>query len=79
MSISDRDISVDVSLSYHATGIKVDEEASWVGLGWVLNAGGIITRQVRGNRDGYGIMTMQERHCDGDARSNPELSMNNAD
>ena len=53
MSISDRDISLDVSLSYHATGIKVDQEATWVGLGWVLNAGGIITRQVRGIKDGY--------------------------
>ena len=54
MSISDRDISLDVSLSYHATGIKVDQEATWVGLGWVLNAGGVITRQVRGIKDGYG-------------------------
>ena len=28
-SISDRDIKVDVSLSYYASGIKVDQEASW--------------------------------------------------
>jgi YD repeat-containing protein len=53
MSVSDRDITVDLSLSYHATGIKVDQEATWVGLGWVLNAGGIITRQVRGVQDSY--------------------------
>ncbi|GHU90709.1 hypothetical protein FACS1894155_09410 [Bacteroidia bacterium] len=53
MTISDRDITVDLSLSYHATGIKVDQEATWVGLGWVLNAGGIITRQVRGEQDKY--------------------------
>lgn len=53
MSISDKDISLNVSLSYHATGIQVDQEATWVGLGWVLNAGGMITRQVRGNKDGY--------------------------
>ena len=55
MSISDKDISVDVSLSYHATGIKVDQEATWVGLGWVLNAGGIITRKIRGRPDAYDV------------------------
>jgi len=44
-------LKVPVSLSYHASGIKVDEKASWVGLGWMLNAGGAITRTVRGSRD----------------------------
>ncbi len=51
MSISDKDITVDLSLSYHATGIKVDQEATSVGLGWVLNAGGVITREIRGAVD----------------------------
>ena len=50
-SISDRDLNLDLSLSYHASGIKVDQEASWVGLGWSLNAGGMITVQVRGVPD----------------------------
>ncbi|MFV0311416.1 MAG: hypothetical protein ACK5KN_07180 [Dysgonomonas sp.] len=53
MSISDKDIILDISLSYHAAGIKVDQEATWVGLGWALNAGGVITRQVRGAEDCY--------------------------
>ncbi len=48
ISISQNDVSVDVSLSYHGGGIKVDEIPSWVGLGWSLNAGGVITRVVRG-------------------------------
>jgi hypothetical protein len=43
--------SMPVSLSYHAGGIKVADEASCVGLGWSLNAGGCITRQIRGTDD----------------------------
>lgn len=44
-------LEVPVTLSYHASGIKVDEIASWVGLGWALNAGGVITRTIRGIAD----------------------------
>jgi YD repeat-containing protein len=47
-------LTVPVSLSYHAGGIKVDEIATSVGLGWVLNAGGMVSRSVRGNPDEAG-------------------------
>jgi len=46
-----RSLSVPVSLSYHASGIKVADIASWVGTGWALEAGGLITRSVRGLPD----------------------------
>lgn len=36
-----------ISLSYHASGIKLSQEASWVGLGWALNTGGIISRTIK--------------------------------
>ncbi len=45
------DISVPVSLDYHAGGVKVEDLAPWVGTGWSLNAGGVITRTVRGSAD----------------------------
>lgn len=40
-----------INLSYQS-GTGIDDEASWVGLGWSLNAGAI-TRQVRGLPDDF--------------------------
>ena len=46
-----RTVSVPISLNYHASGIRIGEIASPVGLGWSLSAGGVITRSVRGVAD----------------------------
>src|SRR6059036_3887252 len=43
-----RTLALPIVLKYHAGGIKVEEIGSWVGIGWTLEAGGTITRTVRG-------------------------------
>jgi YD repeat-containing protein len=52
--IRDGSLNLPVSLSYHAGGTKVEEIASPVGLGWTLNAGGVVGREQRGVADEYG-------------------------
>ncbi|WP_299535743.1 RHS repeat domain-containing protein [Ulvibacterium sp.] len=42
-----KNLSLPISLSYSSNGIKVDQMSTWVGLGWSLNAGGVITRVIR--------------------------------
>lgn len=49
--IKNGDIEQPIELSYHGGGIKVAEESTWVGLGWNLNWGGIITRTMNGFPD----------------------------
>lgn len=46
-------MQVPISLSYHASGIKVKDLAGSVGAGWALNAGGVINRIVRGYPDDH--------------------------
>ncbi len=50
-TLAEGNISVPISLSYNAGGIKLSQEASTVGLGWTINAGGAITRSLGGIDD----------------------------
>ncbi|HEY4061757.1 MAG TPA: hypothetical protein VGM30_07640 [Puia sp.] len=50
-------LKLPISLSYHASGLKVQEPGGWVGSGWALNAGGAITRTVVGQPDDRGFST----------------------
>lgn len=45
-NLKSHDLQLPISLSYSSDGIKVDQYESNVGMGWALNAGGVITRQV---------------------------------
>lgn len=47
-----KDLTVPIALRYHASGIKVDELASNVGLGWNLEANGAIIQSINGLDDG---------------------------
>ena len=46
-------LKLNVSLDYHAGGVKQEEVASDVGIGWALNAGGQVSRTVRSLPDDY--------------------------
>ncbi|QCK15213.1 hypothetical protein [Mangrovivirga cuniculi] len=50
-SVENGGISVPISISYHSSGIRPDIHPSNVGLGWSLNAGGMIYRRVKGLYD----------------------------
>jgi len=50
-SLTHGTVSTGVSVGYHSSGFRANELASEVGLGWHLQAGGAITRQIRGLDD----------------------------
>ncbi len=59
---SDPDFNIPVSLDYNYDGYKVARSSGTVGLGWALNCGGVITREIRGLKDEY-----VKEHYNGDA------------
>jgi hypothetical protein len=50
-------LELPINISYHGSGIKVQDIASPVGLGWVLNAGGVISRTILGRDDDVNIVS----------------------
>jgi hypothetical protein len=44
-------LSLPIALSYSYNGFDATQEASWVGLGWNLIAGGMVTRNMQGTSD----------------------------
>ncbi len=56
-TINDGEINIPITLRYNASGIKVNEEASWVGLGWNLDVAGVITQIPVGKPDNNQFLT----------------------
>lgn len=51
-------VTIPITLNYNCNGVKVDEIPSAVGLNWFINAGGYISRDIRGYADelqSYGL------------------------
>ena len=59
-TLNSSQLSVPVSISYHAGGIKVSDMAYTMGAGWTLNAGGAISRTLKDIPDEttYGFYNM---------------------
>ncbi len=52
-TIKSGNYELPISLTYQSGGVKVDQRASNVGLGWMLQAGGYITKEVRDKPDEF--------------------------
>jgi YD repeat-containing protein len=68
-------LSLPISLNYNYNGYKPSEVASSIGLGWSLQAGGVITRIVKGKADdAAGLIHKWEDYADiVDLKSNPDF------
>ena len=53
-TIKSGSLEVPIGLSYHASGVKVEEVASWTGMGWSLSTGASLSRVVQGLPDDLG-------------------------
>ena len=60
-TIQNKDIEIPLVLRYDASGIKVEQEASWVGLGWDLMVGGCINYVCAGGHDMYGAPNVNSK------------------
>lgn len=50
-TVQEGSLSVPIGLNYNTSGIRLNDMASWVGLGWSLDSGGAIIRNVKGLPD----------------------------
>ena len=69
---------LDITLSYHASGIRTVDIPGYTGLGWSLQAGGIIARKTRGLPDdadiGKGFMKLRQGYTQEELAAANELN-----
>nr|WP_179413724.1 hypothetical protein [Mucilaginibacter sp. E4BP6] len=51
--VKGKKISLPIALNYNASGLRPEVHPGWVGNGWSLSAGGVITRKANGLIDEY--------------------------
>lgn len=56
-TIKEEGIQIPIVLSYHSSGIKVEDQATWVGLGWNLQPEGTIIQIIQGKDDTLDVTT----------------------
>lgn len=64
-TVSIGDLSLPISLNYSSSGVKVKAVNSWTGIDWTVFAGGVISRNKRGNVDEeqYGYINTANNSC----------------
>src|SRR5690242_4512480 len=50
-NVQSRSMTIPLDLSFHTSGIKVDQRDGIIGWGWSLNAGGMVSRVINGSPD----------------------------
>lgn len=50
-TVKHKDLELPIELSYHSAGNKNSDHGTWVGLGWTLQPGGMITKEIRDKDD----------------------------
>ncbi|HMM05035.1 MULTISPECIES: hypothetical protein [unclassified Dysgonomonas] len=65
-------LKIPIELRYNSSGIKIEQESSWVGLGWSLQIGGTISKEVRGWNDFGGNIIDYNKYPDYFFGKNPD-------
>ena len=81
-TVKEAGLDIPITLSYHGSGIKVEDQASNVGLGWSLEPGGSIIQVVNGVEDNQdflissdptGYQTLRTGNITGAYSARPEM------
>ncbi|MFW0739266.1 hypothetical protein [Flavobacterium sp. T12S277] len=63
-------LTLPIKLDYFSSGVKVADNAGWVGLGWSMSAGGVITKMVKGGDDLFGTGSTKQGYYEADPLPN---------